>query len=256
MKNKKVSMSHMISLDMCIQETLDFIKRYQPIEGYFVGFSGGKDSIVTLELVRMSGCKYQAYYSATGIDPPEVVKFIKMNYPDVIFKYPKLNFYAGVRTKMPPKIMRRWCCDHLKKYPTKDVPLSHRIMGVRAEESSKRRLRGRIYYNASMKVTNYHPIFDWLEWHLWEFIAACNLPYPSLYDEGFSRLGCVVCPFLCRKNQALLNMHKAKWPKHYAAFEKAVHFWWETKGKQKSEKYGTSYADASEYLSAWYRGFT
>lgn len=40
------------------------------------------------------------------------------------------------------------------------------------------------------KQTLIKPIFDWKEWHIWDFIDERNLPYPSLYDEGWDRIGC------------------------------------------------------------------
>jgi phosphoadenosine phosphosulfate reductase len=58
-------------------ESIAYLKEHEPPEGYFVGFSGGKDSIVALELCRMAEVKHLAFYSATGIDPPEVMRFIK-----------------------------------------------------------------------------------------------------------------------------------------------------------------------------------
>ncbi len=44
-----------------IQESIDFLRQNEPDEGYFVGFSGGKDSIVTLALCRMAGVKHTPY---------------------------------------------------------------------------------------------------------------------------------------------------------------------------------------------------
>lgn len=38
-----------------IREAVDFLRTHEPPEGYFAGFSGGKDSITTLELCRMAG---------------------------------------------------------------------------------------------------------------------------------------------------------------------------------------------------------
>lgn len=40
----------------------------QPEHGYFVGFSGGKDSQVLLELVRMSGVKHRAQQQQSKIN--------------------------------------------------------------------------------------------------------------------------------------------------------------------------------------------
>lgn len=124
-------------------QSLEFIKEHEPPEGYFVGFSGGKDSVVVLDLVRRSGVKHEVYYSATGIDPPELVRFIKKYYPDVIWKRPNYKGHKSFFGMIPahhavPTKLARWCCDELKKFPTLSVPLKIRIMGIRAEESVRR----------------------------------------------------------------------------------------------------------------------
>ena len=46
-------------------------------EGYYVAYSGGKDSDVILDLVRRSGVKYTAHHHLTTADPPEVVRHVK-----------------------------------------------------------------------------------------------------------------------------------------------------------------------------------
>lgn len=67
----------MEGLEMTKEEaSIELIRRGEKLalsmnpEGYFVGFSGGKDSQVLLELVRRAGVKYKAYYSVTTNDPP------------------------------------------------------------------------------------------------------------------------------------------------------------------------------------------
>jgi len=62
------------------ERAIEFIRQHEPPDGYFLGFSGGKDSVVLYDLTVKAGVKFQAYYSATGIDPPELVKFIRDNY--------------------------------------------------------------------------------------------------------------------------------------------------------------------------------
>jgi len=235
---------------------IEFIQEYEPPEGYFLGFSGGKDSVVLYDLAERAGVKFKAYYSATGIDPPEVIKFIKQNYPTIIFKKPKTSFFTALQTKGFPMRFSRWCCNYLKKDPTMRVPLNHRLMGMRAEESAKRASRPII--EQYKKQTIYKPIFHWLEWEIWDYINNNNLPYCSLYDEGFSRLGCVVCPFICHGIKGQLKMSMERWPKIYTAFEKAM--------KKLFDNYlcvinprsgGWNYrreTDFQEFLDNWYKG--
>lgn len=127
-------------------------------------------------------------------------------------------------------------------------------MGIRAQESSKRAKRGEINKFRTWMI--YKPIFHWLEWEIWEYIREHHLPYCSLYDEGFKRLGCVVCPFLCSKapsDQAKLKKHKERWPKHYIAFEKAMLKLWDNKEwwRQTTRRYAML---PEEFIENWYRG--
>ena len=64
----------------------------QPDHGFWLSFSGGKDSVVILELAKMAGVKFTAYYSVTTIDPPELVRFIIEEHPEVKRILPKKTF--------------------------------------------------------------------------------------------------------------------------------------------------------------------
>lgn len=205
-----------------VAESIAFLRKHEPPEGFFVGFSGGKDSIVTLTLCEMAGVKYQAFFSCTRIDPPEIYPFIRRTYPQVQWLFPKKSFWSLIQQKGPPFRMRRWCCDSLKKEPAKDIPLHVRVMGIRAEESATRAKRGRI--NVYKGNTILAPIFCWKEWQVWDFIDTHGLAYPSLYDEGNGRLGCVVCPFTFHGDKAETNMQA--YPQIWKAFEHAVKRWW------------------------------
>jgi phosphoadenosine phosphosulfate reductase len=221
-------------LETKVTEAIEFIRQHEPPEGYMVGFSGGKDSIATESITKAAGVKYHLYYSNTLIDPPELVRFIRKHYPEVTMVFPKLTMWRGMVERGLPLIMGRWCCDELKKKPTENIPLKHRIMGIRAEESSKRAQRGKVIQHTTLKgVTVYHPIFEFTEGDIWDYIESRNLPYPSLYDEGFSRLGCVVCPFIAGKK---LEIHKKRWPGLYKVLDKYLNLFWEKKKNDIIEK--------------------
>ena len=255
MKRQRQASLPGFDLEDYILESIEFLREHEPPEGYFVGFSGGKDSIVTLELCKMAGVKHEAFYSCTRIDPPEVVRFIREHHPEVKWLYPKMTFLAGIKRKCPPLRMNRWCCDVLKKAPADDNPLKHRVMGVRAEESVRRAQRGRI--SKFRKQTTYKPIFHWKEWQIWEFIEKHKLPYPSLYDEGFHRMGCVICPFIMGRSPGAIRQRQEsmrRWPGMWKAFEHAVKSWWEYKmaeGLRTAKKSETANSYYTDYLNGF-----
>ena len=61
------------------------LQEFEPPEGYYLAFSGGKDSIVIYDLAVRAGVKFDAHYSLTTVDPPELVHFIKAEFPDGSF---------------------------------------------------------------------------------------------------------------------------------------------------------------------------
>ena len=98
------------------------LQAYEPEEGYFLCFSGGKDSSVIKALADMAGVKYDAHYHSTSVDPPELIRFIKDNHPDVIIDFPRdkdgnrITMWNLIpRKKMPPTRLVRYCCKELKE---------------------------------------------------------------------------------------------------------------------------------------------
>ena len=105
-----------------VEKAIKRLQLYEPPEGYYLCFSGGKDSVVIKALADMAGVKYDAHYSITGIDPPELVKFIKEYHKDVIFEYPRYRDGTRVtmwnlipKKTMPPTRLARYCCAYLKE---------------------------------------------------------------------------------------------------------------------------------------------
>jgi phosphoadenosine phosphosulfate reductase len=231
-----------------IQEAIEFLRQNEPPEGYDVKFSGGKDSIVMYDIVKQSGVKHVTYYNFTTIDPPEVTRFILKEYPEIRWLRPKKNFFQYVRKIGLPTKQKRWCCTKLKHRIHAKEASMHKVCGIRAEESKGRAERGRInIFKDGKKSIIYSPIFYFNEGDIWDYIGDRKLPYPSLYDEGFSRIGCVICPFVCRKGA--IEQHKNRWSNIYAIFERVV-----TECFEKDRKYYEERGifSAKEYLHLWY----
>lgn len=119
------------------------LQTYEPTEGYYLCFSGGKDSCVIKALADMAKVKYDAHYSVSSVDPPELVRFIKNAHPDVAFDYPRdkdgkvVTMWNLIPTKtMPPTRIVRYCCAYLKEQGGKG---RLKVTGVRWDESSRRK---------------------------------------------------------------------------------------------------------------------
>ena len=119
------------------------LKAFCPPEGYYVAFSGGKDSQCVYHLCQMAGVKFDAHYSVTSVDPPELVRFIKENYPDVQFErqhdkdgHPITMWSLIAKKRMPPTRLVRYCCEKLKESNGKG---RFTVTGVRWQESVNRK---------------------------------------------------------------------------------------------------------------------
>jgi phosphoadenosine phosphosulfate reductase len=206
----------------------------EPEQGYIGCFSGGKDSIVIKELARMASVKVEWHYRKTTIDPPELLYFIKKHHPGVIWNRPKHgNFFKRmVQLGRVPTRGARWCCGEYKEHYTSKSS-DTLIMGIRAEESVERSSRwGEVSKHKRTNATTICPIYQWASDEVWTFIRHHKIPYCSLYDEGFARLGCVGCPLSRRSRFRQFE----RWPKYEQKWKKAfVQIWENRKGKPQKD---------------------
>lgn len=186
-------------LELKIMRAIAFLQFHEKIalqsheEGYWLAFSGGKDSVVIKELARLAGVRFKPVYNQTTIDPPELVRFIQHQHSDVEWSRPEKNMimYMVENNTMPPTMTARWCCRVYKEHGGTGWG---KIIGVRAAESPRRAAMWREVKANESGGTIFCPILYWTDRDIWTFIKSRSIPYCSLYDEGFKRLGCIGCP--------------------------------------------------------------
>lgn len=160
---------------------------------YYLAFSGGKDSVVIYDLAVKAGVKFDAHYCVSPIDPREIHLFIKEHYPNVAWDFHARGFWKLVVKKGLPMRQGRWCCQIIKEAGGKGRCV---IVGNRRAEGTMRKRQKCFEKGRRDNKFFLRPIIDWSEQEVWEYIKVNNLPYCSLYDNGFKRLGCVLCPFV------------------------------------------------------------
>jgi len=198
-----------------VQIAIERLRTFCPPEGYYLAFSGGKDSVTIKALADMAEIKYDAHYNVTTIDPPEVTRFIRDQHPDVVWERPKRSMFRLIIMKQwPPLRQWRYCCERLKERGGKGRKV---LTGIRHQESGQRKNRQMVEtcYSDPTK-TFIHPIIDWSDRDVWEFIKTEDLPYCSLYDEGFHRVGCILCPY--EGNAQNIQKQIERWPQFVKAY--------------------------------------
>lgn len=258
------------------QIVIEKLRKWEPLalelnpDGFFVAFSGGKDSVVMYDLVRRAGVRHRAFYSVTSIDPPDNVYYIRQHFPEVEFIHPKRNFFKLIETKGLPTIMRRYCCERLKE----GLGAGYMVLtGVRAAESRKRagyaeieifsrrvehqgKPRGRSFEQLMESEHQcikgrdklmVRPILDWSDEEVWQYIREHHLPLNPCY-QMHGRVGCMFCPFASKEDIEkyerqyprfkpliirALTRYWSKTENHYADTPEEYYEYWKTKGTKK-----------------------
>lgn len=217
----------------------------QPDFGYYLAFSGGKDSQCVLELAKMAGVRFKAVYNVTTNDPAENIRFIKQHYPEVMFDVPKTSYFKMIEKYGLPMMSRRWCCRMFKESKGAKCVM---LTGVRAEESFKRSRQAEFMRKSKRKEVrgprdldkmsdnNFQcvggrdkftllPIFNWTDADVWQFIYERGLPVNPCY-ESTNRVGCVYCPF---SDKGKIEKHIKTHPKQYEVLQKHLQIYLDKK---------------------------
>jgi phosphoadenosine phosphosulfate reductase len=225
-----------------------------------VTYSGGKDSDVLLNLALKSGIKFEVSHSVTTVDAPQTNKHVNKVFARLkeqgITTYKRLPRFKGepinmfdliVKKGIPPTRLVRYCCSIFKESTEKNRVIA---LGVRAAESRKRQNREvfSTWGNGNMSKAKYfskehveevfkdaknqdevwdctivttarknktiivNPIYEW-----------SDIVYNELYDMGYKRVGCILCPLAKRSEKQRDMITFPSYRKRYIkAFEKML----------------------------------
>ena len=99
------------------------------------------------------------------------------------------------------------------------------------------------------------PIYEWASDELWAFIREQKIPYCSLYDEGFKRLGCIGCPMAGKRGK--LREFK-RWPQYEKKWKRAFRQLWDRRVSRSPlqrdgrEWFGTAHFDNWQEMWDWW----
>lgn len=115
---------------------------YDAEDGFFLAFSGGKDSQALMHIAQLAGVRYKAHFSPTSVDPPAVIRFIRQQYPEVEFEKLRMSiFQRAVERGILPTQRVRWCCADFKESTGAGKVT---LIGIRKAESVRRSKRNEV----------------------------------------------------------------------------------------------------------------
>lgn len=247
-----------------IAYSVELLRKAEPLalkmnpDGFYLAFSGGKDSQVLYHVAQLAGVRFRAHMQITTVDPPELLSFVRRQYPDVQLHRPEINFYQLIiKKKALPTRVKRYCCKYLKEQAGIGTVT---LLGLRAAESVRRAKRNEFEvldggYSGLFDTTEAEaqpdlfdacptdtdqfnratewsheciggkdrlvlsPIFHWTTANVWEFIRSQRIEYCTLYDQGYTRVGCMFCPMASVKNK---RRDLLRYPKVAATIKKSI----------------------------------
>ena len=197
-----------------------YISYRKKVDIFYVAFSGGKDSVVALDIVQraLPHNEFKVVFGNTDMEFPtttELVQKLSRKCSDEGIEF--LEAASNMTSKEswnifgPPARKVRWCCTVHKTAPVINM-LSDKfangklrcvmITGVRGDESVSRSGYDEMSMGKKMAGQySFHPILEWSSAEIYLYIYSQGLLLNDAYKYGFNRVGCIMCPNSSEKHE-------------------------------------------------------
>ena len=205
---------------------VDYMDR---VDVFYVAFSGGKDSVVALDLVQraLPHNKFKVLFGDTGMEFPDTYTTVdrieaQCKEQGIEFVRAKSHFSPeeSWRKFGPPATVTRWCCSVHKTAPQvialreltgKSNFTGMAFIGVRASESISRSEYDYISLGEKHKGQySCNPILEWNSAELYMYIYSEDIYLSEAYKKGNRRAGCLVCPRAAERNDYMARVWYTK----------------------------------------------
>lgn len=190
------------------------------IDVFYVAFSGGKDSVVALDLVQraLPHNTFEVLFGDTDMEFPTTRELVEeiVNYcgeRQIAFYTAKADMSASDSWDLfgPPARRLRWCCTVHKTAPVinklcsvHEMTRIHSMMitGVRGDESAARAEYDELSLGKKLPGQHsFHPILEWSSAEVYVYTFMQKMPMNAAYKYGFNRVGCIMCPNSSKKHE-------------------------------------------------------
>ena len=219
-----VAKNHTI-LEALVQDTIKkvfniYVSYRKKVDIFYVAFSGGKDSVVALDIVQraLPHNEFKVVFGNTNMEFPTTTELVqklsrKCSDEDIEFLEAASNMTSKESWNIfgPPARKVRWCCTVHKTAPVINM-LSDKfangklrcvmITGVRGDESVSRSGYDEMSMGKKMAGQySFHPILEWSSAEIYLYIYSQGLLLNDAYKYGFNRVGCIMCPNSSEKHE-------------------------------------------------------